>query len=126
MTASLPACESTDSRTAPLSTYMTLGAGSPCAKTVDAGSYSTRRSGTPVQSTSSPAAIAGGPVGLLVAAAARGAGFLRDVADRGVGPSSRQILMSGRWGQVTGRRPSPGSRGSVSAASPTSIVALIE
>src|SRR4029079_7472039 len=101
ITASLPACESTDSRTAPLSTYMTLGAGSPCAKMTDAGSYSTRRSGTPVQSTSSPTAIAG--VGLLVAAAACCGGLLRGVADRGVGPSS------GRFSRVDGRGKSPGA-----------------
>src|SRR5579862_2999797 len=34
MTASLPACDRTDRRTVPVSTYMMVGAGSPCAKIV--------------------------------------------------------------------------------------------
>src|SRR5688572_27891744 len=52
-TASLPACDNTDTRTAPVSTNMMLVAGSPCAKITASGLYSTRwvrapaHSGTP-------------------------------------------------------------------------------
>jgi hypothetical protein len=53
--------------TAPVSTYMTLGAGSPWAKIVPAGSYSRRSSRTPVQSTASMGWSAGGIFDLLIA-----------------------------------------------------------
>jgi hypothetical protein len=53
MTASFPACETTESRTVPLSTYITLVAGSPWAKIVAPGSCSFRWTATPVQSTRS-------------------------------------------------------------------------
>jgi hypothetical protein len=50
-----------------VSTYMTLGAGSPWAKIVPAGSYSRRCSRTPVQSTASMGLSAGGVFDLLIA-----------------------------------------------------------
>src|ERR1051326_4659565 len=52
-TASFPACDKTDSLTAPLSTYITLVAGSPWAKICVAAACSTRCTSTPVQSTGS-------------------------------------------------------------------------
>src|SRR5688572_9573237 len=50
-TASFPAWDNTDNRTAPCSTYMTLVAASPCAKIVAEGRYSTCGVRVPVQST---------------------------------------------------------------------------
>jgi hypothetical protein len=69
MTASFPACETTESRTTPRSTYMTLVAGSPRAKIVAAGSYSMRCSATPVQSTRSGGVSGMTRLGLLIAVA---------------------------------------------------------
>ena len=52
-TASFPAGDSTDSRTLPLSTYMTLDAASPCANMQAPSACSTRRVAMPLQSTAS-------------------------------------------------------------------------
>jgi hypothetical protein len=68
---------------------MTLVAGSPCAKIVVADSYSMRRSGTPVQSTSSAGVTAVALAGLFVALAALCAGLF--TADLDVGPSSSTL-----------------------------------
>jgi hypothetical protein len=54
---------------------MTLVARSPCAKIVVADRYSIRRTGTPVQSTSSTGATLAGLVGFLVRLAALEAAF---------------------------------------------------
>src|SRR5687768_14346033 len=50
-TASLPACDTTERRTVPLSTYITVSAGSPCAKIVAEGGYVARSDFTPDHST---------------------------------------------------------------------------
>jgi hypothetical protein len=68
---------------------MTLVARSPCAKIVVADSYSTRRSDTPVQSTSSAGVTVVALLGLLFALAALAAGLF--AADLDVGPSSSTL-----------------------------------
>jgi hypothetical protein len=64
--APLPACDRTDSLTAPFSTYITLVAGSPWTKICVAGSCSTRCTRTPVQSTGSMGLTAGALFDLLI------------------------------------------------------------
>src|SRR5689334_17570695 len=89
ITASFPACDRTESRTAPLSTYMTLVARSPCAKIVVADSYWMRRNGTPVQSTGAAGVTLVALAGLFVALAVFWT--LLFPADRDVGPSSSTL-----------------------------------